>query len=129
MVIVGDGLPNGKVDMFALTVIFPFTAFAAEFAGLTAFAFVGFVFVFFGGVGFFVGVSSATAPEKATAPILERPLLLKNKNKAPSTKIKTTINLAVFFMIRTIKNPFLCEVNILSTCVEAYRLLCKKMVT
>lgn len=61
---------------------------------------VGVFFLLFGGVG------SKTAPEKAASPIIERTLLLKNIDKAPSANMDMTINLAVFFIIQTIKDPF-----------------------
>ena len=57
------------------------------------------------------GVGSTPTSEKAAAPFIERPLPLKNKNKAPSGNMDMTINLAVFFIIQTIKNSFPLEVN------------------
>lgn len=49
------------------------------------------------------GVGCVVTPEKPAAPVFERSLLLKNKNKAQSAKTDITTNLAVFFIIRLLE--------------------------
>jgi hypothetical protein len=93
------------------------TVFDGETAVFAAGLFVvfatAFVLVIFGGVGV------AAAPEKTAAPVRERLSLLKNADNAPSAKTPATNNLAVFFILNSIRTAIRFNVN--NFCVEQGR--------